>query len=164
LYADAPGASAPSALARAVAALRAGPGLATALARRPLPGLEGLALLGPTWQLDHARAGDVVVEVGPGTQLIDDAPGAGAAFRGNHGGTHEREIPLIIFGGYAGLVGASAATPAPDAADVGATIAVLLELPVSRRLDGAPVPAELAGRPIASLLGTPRAAAAQSPH
>src|SRR5262249_52043162 len=111
LYAD--GANAGSALAQASAALPAGPGPTTGLARPPPPGLEGLALLGPTWQLDHPRAGDVVVEVAAGTQLLDDAHSVEAAFRGNHGSTHEREIPLVVCGGYPGLARVSAGSAVP---------------------------------------------------
>lgn len=139
-------------LARAVQALLASPGIEAVILRRPVTTLPGLPLLGPRWQLDHPRAGDAIVIAAAGIQLIDDLQGVEAGFRGNHGGSHEQEVPLVVLGGYTGLADVPASSDAPDAADVGTTVAALLDLPSPRRFDGKPIADELRGHPIRGLL------------
>jgi len=110
----------------------------------------------PDWRLDHERTGELLVVAAAGQQFADPAGAGEATLLGNHGGPQDRDVPLIVTGGWPGLHAAPAGTPTPDAVDVAPTIATLLGLRASRRVDGSAVPDRDAGHPITAVLA-PRA-------
>jgi hypothetical protein len=142
-------------LARVAAIARKTTGVAEVLVRLPVPGVPGLAAAHPDWHVAHERMGDLIVVAAPGYQLIDPWDDVDAHLKGNHGAPGELEVPLVVSGGSPALRAAPAGTDAPGAVDVAPTIVALLGLRAPRRIDGSPVPAALAGRPIRAVLSAP---------
>ena len=122
------------------------------LARLPVPDVAMLASVHPDWHLAHQRSGDILLVAAPGHEFVDPFDPVFAGMLGNHGGPGEATIPLVVTGGDARLTRAPAGTPAPNVVDVAPTIASLLGLRPTRRVDGSPVPPEESGRPIAAVL------------
>jgi arylsulfatase A-like enzyme len=139
-------------LARVAAVARGSKGVAEVLARLPVPGVPSLAEVHPDWHVGHERIGDLIVVAAPGYQLVDPWDDVDVRFKGNHGSPGELDVPLVVSGGSPALRAAPAGTAAPSAVDVAPTIAALLGLRASRRVDGGSVPTALAGRPITAVL------------
>jgi arylsulfatase A-like enzyme len=114
------------------------PSVADVIARLPLPNVPTLAHRHPDWGLQHERAGDLIVVANEGYAFVDATDNTSPTFRGNHGSPREMRVPLIIAGGALTSPAPTVATP-PTSADVGATIASLLNLRPPRRFDGRPV-------------------------
>jgi Type I phosphodiesterase / nucleotide pyrophosphatase len=124
---------------RRVAALAATtPGVAEVVARLPLRGVPTLARVHPDWHLAHPRAGELLLVAAPGHQLVDPYDATDASLRGNHGGPGERTVPLVVSGGWPGLIPVCDA-PAPSLTQVAPTIVRLLGIRAPRRLDGRPL-------------------------
>jgi arylsulfatase A-like enzyme len=146
-------------LARIATLARETPGVSEVLARLPVHDVTGLASAHPDWHLDHQRTGELLLVAAPGYEFVDPFDPVDAGLLGNHGGPAERSVPLVVAGGYTGLRHAPPGTPGPALVDVAPTIAALLGLRLPRRLDGAPLAAELAGHPLLAVLPE-----TQSPH
>jgi len=128
------------------------PGVAEIVSRLPGLGVPMLDRTHPGWHLDHPRAGDLLLVAEPGYQFVDPWDPVDASLRGNHGGPETLAVPLAVTGGWPGLAAAPVGTPPPELVDVAPTMAAILELRRPRRLDGAPVAPEDAGRPISAVL------------
>ena len=139
-------------LAHVAEVARGAPGVAEVLARLPVPDVALLASVHPDWHLVHQRSGDILLVAAPGHEFVDPFDPVFAGMLGNHGGPGEATVPLVVTGGDARLARAPAGTPAPNVVDVAPTIASLLGLRPTRRMDGSPVPPEESGRPIAAVL------------
>ena len=98
----------------------------------------------------------MVLVAEPGVMFSDPPRDDEIGLLGNHGGTGEEWIPLVLCGGARFLDTrhdrAKLTEAHPSAADVGATIAALLGLRPPRRLDGRPIEAANRGQ----VLGTVR--------
>jgi arylsulfatase A-like enzyme len=147
-------------LARVADLARGTPGVAEVLARLPLTGVPSLTSHAD-WHLAHERSGELLLVAFPGHQFVDPFDPRDAGLLGNHGGPGERTVPLIVTGGHADIRAAPAGAAAPESTDVAPTIGQLLGLRSARRLDGTPLPAGMAGCPIAAVLA---ATTDQSPH
>lgn len=126
------------------------PAIAEALYRLPNP-LDGgtadtLDAVHPDWHLAHPRTGELVLVTRPGFFFNDPAEARIAAMKGNHGGPGEREVAILVTGGWPRLRDGVIEDRAADNAAVGATIGWLLGLPPPRYAAGGPVPASLCGR------------------
>jgi hypothetical protein len=146
------------AVERAAAVARATPGVAEVLARLPGTGASALAAVHGDWRIAHQRLGELLLVAAPGYQF---ASASDPALPGNHGRPEDADVPLFVTGGSPAIVSARRGTVPPAIVDVAPTIASLLELPLPRRVGGAPVAAEDAGHRIDAILA---AASAQSPH
>ncbi len=161
VYADAVGAdaaepgAAAATLVRVADVARETPGIAEILARLPVAGVTPMTSAHPDWHLAHERVGELVLVAGPGYHFVDPFDPEEAAFLGNHGGPDTLVVPLVVTGGAPQLTAAPAGTPPPSIVDVAPTIARLLGLRASHRIDGAAVPPELAGKPLAAVLAEP---------
>jgi hypothetical protein len=129
------------------------PGVAEALYRVAVPGKAEAAAISarhPSWRVGHARLGEMVLVAEPGVMFSDPPRDDEIGLLGNHGGTGEESIPLVLCGGARYLDTrhdrAKLTEAHPSAADVGATIAALLGLRPPRQLDGRPIEAANRGR------------------
>lgn len=140
------GAAGPT-LAWAAGVLWRTPGVADVLARLPVPGVRDLAEAEPEWGLEHERTGELLVVAAPGFEFVEphDLVGGGV-FKGNHGSPRERDVPLVVAGGWLGEGPEVDLGAPPSQTDVAMTVAALLDLRPPRRLDGHPV---RLGRPLA---------------
>jgi hypothetical protein len=122
------------------------PGVAEALYRVAVPGKANavtIAARRPSWRIGHVRTGDMVLVAEPGIMFSDPPREDELGFLGNHGGTGEEWIPLVLCGGTRYLDvrhdRGKLAEAHPSTVDIGATIAALLGLRPARRLDGRPI-------------------------
>jgi arylsulfatase A-like enzyme len=111
------------------------PAVAEVVARLPVPGVPLLEHVHPDWGLAHERAGDLLLVANPGYAFVDATDTTSPTFRGNHGSPREMRVPLLITGGALASSQPTLTTP-PTSADIGATIATLLDLRMPRRFDG----------------------------
>lgn len=125
-------------LARAAGVALQTAGVAEVVARLDVPGVPLLARVHPDWGLAHERAGDLIVTAAPGYHFVDPSDPITPRFRGNHGSSREQPIALVIAGGALDAPMKRSDSP-PTAADIGATIAALLRLPMPRSLAGRPI-------------------------
>jgi len=102
------------------------------------------------WHVRHPRAGDLLLMARPGYGFVDGPSDPVRSFRGNHGASAERFVPLFVAGGHPALRKAPA-TVRPSSVDVAPTIARLLGLEPPRRVDGGQIPPNSAGRAIEEL-------------
>jgi hypothetical protein len=154
LDAEAPAAGAAAGVLRRVADLaRATPGVVEVMARLPV---EGVPALHPLWRLGHQRAGDLLLVAARGYQFVDPSDSRETVLLGNHGGPGELAVPLWITGGFDGLrMSSSGSAITPSIVDVAPTIATLLDLRASRRLDGQPLAPADTGRTIEAVVARP---------
>jgi predicted AlkP superfamily pyrophosphatase or phosphodiesterase len=134
------------------------PEIAEALYRVPNPADGGeahtLEVKHPDWRLAHPRAGELVLVARQGHQF-DDPPGA-RVVRGNHGGPHERSIPLFWSGGWAGLAERRVEKERQaESPDVGMTIRRVLGLGPPRDAQGTEIDARLRGRILDEIFARP---------
>ena len=134
-------------LARVAALAAATPGVAEVLARLPVGDVPRFAVAHPDWHLDHPRTGDLLLVAAPGHQFVDPFDPVDASLRGNHGGPGERNVPLVVTGGWPGLVPVCDA-PAPNLTQVAPTIVHVLGVRSPRRLDNRPLPPPPAPLPV----------------
>jgi Type I phosphodiesterase / nucleotide pyrophosphatase len=153
--------AAAAALAQTAALARETEGIVEVVARLPVPGVPLLRDVHPDWHLEHPRVGELVLVAAPGHQFVDPWDPVDAGLRGNHGGPGDLAVPLFVTGGSRAVVSAPRDAAAPSAADVGATLAVLLGLPPPERVGGGALTPAARGEPIATVLAPD---AAQSPH
>jgi hypothetical protein len=112
---------------------------------------EGIVQTPGDWHVRHPRAGDLLLMARPGFAFVDGPSDPVRAFRGNHGASTERFVPLLVMGGHPALRKAPA-TVRPSSVDVAPTIARLLSIRVPRRIDGGQIPTDAAGKVIEELL------------
>ncbi|HLY37966.1 MAG TPA: alkaline phosphatase family protein [Candidatus Binatia bacterium] len=139
-------------LRRVASVARRVPGVSDFLGRLPCVRCRDVALIDavhPDWHVDHERTGELLVVAAAGQQFADPTAAGDAGLLGNHGGPQDRDVPLIVTGGWPGLRAAAAGTPSPDLVDVAPTIEALLGLRAPRRVDGSAVPERDAGHPLA---------------
>jgi hypothetical protein len=107
------------------------------------PNAKTISARHPSWRVGHARVGDMLLVAEPGVMFSDPPRDDEIGLLGNHGGTGEQWIPLVLCGGSRYLDTrpdrAKLAEAHPSPADVGATLAALLGLRPTRRLDGRPI-------------------------